>query len=51
MEDSFEWAFQEPVNPVKPETQTHAPDQQYFQALSFSSSRYKKARDGDTSRA
>jgi hypothetical protein len=51
MEDSFEWAFQKTVIPVKQETQTHAADQQHFQALSFSPSRYKKARDGNPSRA
>jgi hypothetical protein len=51
MEDSFEWAFQKTAIPMKQETQTHAEDQQHFQALSFSPSRYKKARDGDPSRA
>jgi len=51
MEDSFEWAFQKTAIPVNQETQTHTADLQNSQALSFSPSRYKKARDGDPSRA
>jgi hypothetical protein len=51
MEDSFEWAFQKTAIPVKQQVQTLAANQQHSQALNFSPSRYKKARDGDPSRA